>query len=417
MGYYEWVDALINAAPRYSTGFTMLLAAKPYNMPAEELKGFDSRHMLIRSFQETCLELFRAGLKNEIDPRVITWLMNETPESLGLTYHRTLEDRHFTLPVFFRTDEAKPGRLTEIQCPGSFWGELQLMFEYAGKMGYPLGDKSPADKFVDQLTRFLGCPPIVQHFLDKASAPAGMRYFIEKTRPGIKYWGIDRGVRLNDCNFIRHHAFVDLWTDLNLRSNLSRVNKGLTFDYPPHILFDQKATLTLPFWSLTRQYFTDEIRDLFPFTTPLLPGGIELQDGNCISFEEFSSWPKSERAYYLKLAGFNTELNWGSRAVYRLSNMGSGACLDFLQQCLSGYEQGKIWLLQKEEFQEDEITFATRDGQNHTRKLRAKFSGFYGPDGCLGVLATHRHHFKVHGQDETVASYVFSGGKSFDPMR
>lgn len=408
MNDYEWADASINAAPKYSTGFTMLLATQPYRTAPEVRRGYDSRLALIRSFQKISLDLFRAALRNEVDPRILTWLMNETPQSLGLSYHRSLEDRHFTLPHFFRTDECRPGRVTEIQCPGCLWGELQLTFENAARMGYAVGEDSPADQFVNQLTNLLGRPPIVHHFLDKATAPGGMRYFIEKTRPRVKYLAIDQGVRMNDCNFIRHHAFIDLWSDLNLHSNLSKVGNGLTFDYPPHLLFDQKATLTLPFWSLTRPYFTDEIRDLFPFTTPLLPGGIELEDGSCISIEGFSRWPKSERAYYLKLAGFDTELNWGSRAVFRLSNMGSGACLDFLRQCLSSYEQGKIWLLQKEEFQEDEITFATRDGQIHTLKLRAKFSGFYGPYGCLGILATHRHHFKVHGQEETVVSYVIT---------
>jgi hypothetical protein len=92
--------------------------------------------------------------------------------------------------------------------------------------------------------------------------------------------------------------------------------------------------------------------------------------------------------------------------VYRLSNLGSDACCNFLRQCLSGYERGQIWLLQKEEFQEDEIRFMTRDGTVHTRNLRGKFSGFYGPFGCIGVLAMHRHHYKVHGQDDTVISYV-----------
>lgn len=411
MDDYEWADGSINGAPKYSTGFTMRLAEQPYRMSQEVRRGYDSRLELIRSFQQTCLDIFRAALRNDLDPRILTWLLNETPVSLGLSYHRSLEDRHFTLPVFSRTDEATPGRLTEIQCPGSFWGELQLLYEFAARKGYPVGSEPPADQFVTQLTRLLGCTPVVQHYMDMASAPAGMRYFIEKTRPAVKYWAIDRGVKQDDCNFIRYHAFIELWADYNLHSLLSRVGNGITYDYPPHVLFDQKATLVLPCWSLTRQYFSDEIRELFPFTTPLLPDGIELQDGSIISIEEFSSWPKSSRAYYLKLAGFDTALNWGSRAVYRLSNLGRGACLDFLRQRISDYERGRIWLLQKEEFQEDEITFATRDGRVQTQKLRAKFSGFYGPYGCLGTLATHRRHFKVHGQEETVASYVTADGE------
>jgi hypothetical protein len=159
---------------------------------------------------------------------------------------------------------------------------------------------------------------------------------------------------------------------------------------------------------VTRESFADEIRDLFPFTTPLLPAGIELPDGTRVTIEEFARFPQSRRSYYVKYAGASLALNWGSKGVHRLSNLGSGACRDFLRQCLRGYERGEIWLLQKEEFQEDEVEHLARDGTVHTQRLRAKFSGYYGPDGCLGVLAMHRRHFKVHGQEETVLSYVLA---------
>jgi hypothetical protein len=286
-----------------------------------------------------------------------------------------------------------------------------VAFEYAVEMGYTGKENSPADRFAAQLADFLQVPPVVDHLLDNASAPPGMRYFIEKTRPRVKYWSIDRGVRGDDCNFIRSHAFFSICSDKDFLPRLAKVGNGVTYDLPPHILFDNKALLVLPFWSMTRGSFSDDIRDLFPFTTPLLPAGIELPDGTRVTIEEFSRWPQSRRSYFLKYAGSSYALNWGSRAVYRLSNLGSGACLDFLRQCLSGYERGKIWLLQKEECQEDEIEYLDRDGTVHTQRLRAKFSGYYGPDGCLGVLVMHRRHFKVHGQGETVLSYVLAEGE------
>jgi hypothetical protein len=238
-----------------------------------------------------------------------------------------------------------------------------------------------------------------------------MRYFIEKTRPRVRYWSIDRGVRGDDCNFIRSHAFFSICSDKDFLPRLARVGRGVTYDLPPHILFDNKALMVLPFWSLTRAFFSEEIRDLFPFTTPLLPAGIELPDGRRVSVEEFSRFPQSRRRYFLKYAGSSLALNWGSRAVYRLSNLGSGACLDFLRRCLGGYERGEIWLLQKEESQEDEIEYLDRDGTVQSERLRAKFSGYYGPAGCLGVLVMHRRHFKVHGQAETVLSYVLADGE------
>ncbi|HEX9013913.1 MAG TPA: hypothetical protein VF813_10365 [Anaerolineaceae bacterium] len=330
---------------------------------------------------------------------------------MGISYHRSLEERHFTLPVFFRTDEVKPGRIVEINCPAALWGELQLTFEFAAQQGYCSGQASPADQYAGQLIDFLQAPPVVHQFLDKASSPAASRFFIERSRPRVKYWGIDRGIRAADCNFIRHQTFIGLWTDDFLHERLSRAGRGLVFDAPPHVLFDQKAPLVLPYWSRTRQYFSDEIRDLFPFTTPLLPEGIELPDGTRISIDEFCRWSRSRRAYYLKLAGFNPQLNWGSKAVYRLSNLSAGACRDLLRQCLEGFERGQIWLLQEEETQDDEIEYLARDGTIHQQTMRAMFGGFYGPGGCLGVIAQHGEHYKVHGRQGGIISYVLAGDR------
>ncbi len=410
MDLYEWADDSINSSPRYATGFTQLLSTNPYQVSTAVRNEYVSRLPLIRSFQKTALAIFKSALNGEMDPRVLHWLTNEAPTGLGIGYHRGLEDRHFTLPVFFRTDEARPGRINEIQCPGSAWGDLQLTYEYTAKIGHNPGAVSPANQFAAQLTDFLKDTPVVHHLLDQSSAPPGMRFFIEKTRPHVKYWSIDPGVRVNDCNFVRSHSFYSLCSEYEFTSRMARVGNGVTYDLPPHILFDQKATLILPFWSMTRALFTDDIREILLFSTPLLPDGIELQDGTHVTIDEFSRLPKSRRSYYLKYAGADLSLNWGSKGVYRLSNLGSDACGDFLHQCLIGFERGRIWLLQKEEFQEDEISYITRDDKIHTQNLRGKFSGFYGPYGCLGVLAMHRHHFKVHGQEDTVVSYVLADG-------
>ncbi len=242
--------------------------------------------------------------------------------------------------------------------------------------------------------------------LDNSSIPAGMRYFIEKTRPSIRYWGIDRGITPKQCNFIRSHSFFGLCADNEFSSRLVRTGKGITFDLPPHVLFDQKASLVLPFWSLTRELFSDEIRNLLIFSTPLLPNGIELPGNNRISIEEFSQLPRSQRSYYLKYAGSNVALNWGSKAVYRLSNLSHESCLKLLNRCISNYSYGQTWLLQEEEIHDDKIDFLTRNCEKHVETLRAKFSSFYGPFGCLGILAMHRNHYKVHGQNDTVISHV-----------
>ncbi len=118
---YEWADNLIDSSPKYSTGFTQLLSVNPYVIPFSVWQLNDKKFSFVRSFQKTSLELFRAAIKNDTDSTILHWLMNDTPESLGIQYHRRLEERHYTLPMFFRTDEASLGRIVEIQCPGSLW--------------------------------------------------------------------------------------------------------------------------------------------------------------------------------------------------------------------------------------------------------------------------------------------------------
>ncbi len=415
MDIYEWADSAINSSPTCAMGLTLLLAAKPYVVPSASQRLYESRLPLIRSFQQTAIDVFKAALRNELYPSVLHWLINETPESFGIRYHRQLEDRHFSLPVFFRTDEAKPGRLIEMSCPGTLWGELQLVFEHAARLGYCAGEESPADRFATQLAAFLNAVPIVHQYVDGATSPAGTRFFMERTRPAVRYWGIDHGLRPGDCNFIRNPLFLSICTEDEFSRRMAKVGQGVTYDLPPNILFDQKASLVLPFWSLTREAFSDDIRDLFPFTTPLLPAGIELPDGSRVTIESFSRRSRSQRAYYLKYAGSDGAMNHGSRAVYRLSNLSSDACLSFLRECLSRYDSGHVWLLQQEETQDDEIVYQTRDGAVHTESLRSKFSGFYGPGGCLGVLAMHGRHYKVHGQADTVVSYVVAEREDDDP--
>lgn len=404
--FYEWADELFNTSLKFGMGFDELLATGPYWVSPETLSCYEERLRIIRDFQERTVRLFRNVLLTTPEGEVLSWLLNETPESLGISYHKALKDHHYSLPVFFRTDEVSPGRINEIQCPGSLWGELHLMFNYTRALGYTADQLPPAALFSRELHDYLGKPPVVQHLLDNSSAPAGMRYFIENTRPDIKYWSLDKGIKPSDCNFIRSHSFFGLCAENDFKHRLT--SGKATFDLPPHVIFDQKAPLVLPFWSATRDFFTDEIRSIFLYSTPLLPSGIEMPGNTLISIADFAKLPQSQRKFYLKYAGSDVSINWGSKAVFRLKKMSSAACLDLLNHCISEFKVGRIWLLQQEEAQDDEIEFSDRHGGVRKQKLRAKFSAFYGPASCFGVLAMHRNRNKVHGQEDTVLSYVLA---------
>ena len=407
MNIYSWADSQINSAPKYNTGFTQLMGKNPYLITSKEQDGVISRHLLIKEFMRLSVEIFKEVLFNDSDPALKHWLLNETPVNIAEKYHRSLNDNHFSLPVFCRTDESSLGKIMEINCPGSLWGELQLVYEYALLHGIEKENKSPAKLFANQLSSFLGMQPIIHYLLDGATVQPGMRYFIEKTRPEIQYATIDKGIRPDNCNFIRNHFFWGLCNEIYFLSRLPRIGIDIFYDLPPHVLFSQKAALVLPFWSKTRNFFSDEIRNIINYSVPLLPTGLELDSG-LVSIDEFCNLPRKKRGYYLKYAGSNVSMNWGSREVNRLNILSSDNCRTLLNRCLENFNTGEIWLLQKEDTQDDTISYFDRNSDDVQKQLRLKLSSFYGPGGCVGILAMHRNFYKVHGQNDTVISYVIS---------
>ena len=129
---YSWADQQFNNSFRASIGFTQLLSATPKYLDSCSYESLSKRVSLIHDFQDISIRIFRNALKYN-DQELLDWLLNETPASLGIEYHKNLEDCHYTKPVFFRTDEIGLGKIAEIQCPGSLWGELQLLYNFYKK--------------------------------------------------------------------------------------------------------------------------------------------------------------------------------------------------------------------------------------------------------------------------------------------
>lgn len=398
---YCWADNQYNRCFSVNTGFTQLLSVSPTIISSSEYRMANDRLQIIHEFQDTCISIFRRALQYD-DQELLHWLINETPQSFAADYHKRLDDRHFVKPVFFRTDEMIIGKIAEIQCPGSLWGELELVHNFYKGAGYSTSGFSPADVFSGQLATFLGQQPIIQYLIDNASAPVGVRYFIQQTRPKLLYWGIDKYIKALDCNFVRTHSFYSLCGENYFLTRLENNPQSFKYDFPPYVLFDQKATLVLPFWEKTRSFFSDRVRNLIIYSTPMLNENITLENGDKVSLETFSKFPRSRRRYYLKYAGSDVSINWGSKAVYRLSNYGYEQCLKLLQSCLFEHKKGKIWLLQKEYKEKKEVSYWERGGQLAKDNFNCKYSSFYGPFGLIGIVGSYRKHFKVHGQPETV---------------
>ncbi len=410
---YRQLDEDINQQLNIDVGFTALLRAAPYPMDERTLDGFRRRHAPLQRFQQTVCALFKASLDGEADPEIAQSVLADVPAHLAQAYHRRLTERQQRPPFFFRTDEPAAGKLSEIQCPGSGWclaEELLTLyrnnpevFGRAQHFGHSL-----AGGFAHALESQLGRPPVIHHLTDNASRPHGARYFLQRTREyGLKYFGSDRDLGPADCNFVRSHDFITLPHHNFFAERLERCEQGqLWFDLSPSALFDGKIIMAWPFWSKTRAHFDDECRALFPFTSVVSPQGCEWIDGSRLTLDDFCRMPRRQRGYFLKYAGTDIALNWGSKSVFLASTLSKAQCEELARTLLADHACGRRWILQEAVQHSEPVTGLSRDGAMIETMANVKFSGFYGPGGLLGILVMHKAAHKIHGSAGTIMSAV-----------
>ncbi len=411
--YYRQLDDGINETIGVNIGWTGLIASRPYPMEESTYEGFRSRHALIKTFQEQTLALFRASLNHECDPEIARMVVGELPEEWGTRYHQQLTEFQHRTPVFFRTDEVSPGKLSEIQCSGSGWGLAeqlrQLYCDNESAFGPPkYFHDSLATGFASALQSYLGAEPCIHHLVDNASRPHGMRYFIQRVRrQGAKYFSYDRDVSPSDCNFVRSHDFVTLPHHNFFDDRMERCNQGeVSVDLPPSNLFDGKIILAWPFWEKTRHWYSDEVRSLFPYTNIIHPDGVELEGGERLSIEEFCQIPQRRREFYIKYAGTDIGINWGSKSVFLASTFSQVKCRELMETIVKDRQRNRHWVIQQAIRQKEQVSGLDLKGELLEGDAYTKLSGFYGPGGLMAILAMQKCHHKVHGSSETIMSIV-----------
>ncbi len=411
--YYDFLDNNINDSIKADVGFSCLISSAYYNLEDGEKEKFFNRYEKINRFQKICVDIFNASLNREIDPEIANLVINELPEYCGHRFHKELLAKKKDLPVFFRTDEVEPGKISEIQCPGSAWGLYEQVYQFFDYFRSQTGDSSLfkqglGKSFSDALKGRLPHEPLIHHLMDNASIPAGIRFFIQATRQyGLKYFGYDKGVTPYNCNFIRSHAFQGLLSDNFFRMRMEKALEGEVFhDLPPSILFDEKIPLIFPFWEKTREYFTEELRDLFPYTQLIQPEGFELEDGNWITIDKFIDLPRKKRNYYIKYAGSDLALNWGSKGVFYAGSLSKSKAKEIFDKISKDFALKKYWIIQKGHLCSTKTGYIDRNNREKETRVNSKYSGFYGPEGLMGVLVMQRPFYKVHGSEDTIVSIV-----------
>lgn len=363
-----------------------------------EEKGFT-----IKEFLSTVSHLAQKALI-ENDDEILRILFSEAPLGLSIDYHKALPNCCWDIPLLFRTDESISGKIYEVQAPGSGWGDLYLYALCYKELGINVPSRllSFPDIYAKNIMEATNKEtPKVFHMTDAASVPYSVRYLINITKK-IKYWGYSSDVSMHDIDCLVSHSVVSIVASNYFVDYLQMAKEGkLLFALPPNLIFDEKAIYLLPFYRKTRDLFSDKVRSLFPFTSIIENNGFYDKDGVFITIDKFVSRAPKDRKYYLKYGGPDTNRNWGSRSVYRLSGNDCGI---LLRNAMEKAKEGEIWLIQEDESKTTSAVSISNDLGNliFSKRLNIKLSCFYGKDDLpMGIKVMGRHHFKVHGQKDT----------------
>jgi hypothetical protein len=409
LDHRKCLDAILIEKGLSGVFFNENILSEPIRLSESEVRVRIQNYKSIQSFFETALQLFQDVLVTSQNEYLVNLLLNDSTSKVPISFYRSLPKEAWTTPLFYRTDASRNGKVYEIQCPGSGWGDVILLEEIykkqIGEEAYPYyGMKERFQRSVQIVTNTES--PIVMHLLDNSSNPCMMRFFINETTNPLRYWGYTVGLRSPECQLIRSHSVYGLLAENLFQIRLDNLKDGkVKFDTPPILLFDQKMILCLPFMKETRGHFSDEIRKTLAYSVPLTPKGFLDHDGTWVSLSDFHNRPSSGRKYFLKYGGCDTSINWGSRAVYRLDSTSSKRHTDL---AVADYLQGRPWIIQPDYSEKEEVSYtANAELGEVTEKLTAKYSTFYGPMGVMAIRTHHRRGTKVHGQPDSVAGMAY----------
>lgn len=400
MNPYDLLNALVTDVARSPAAYTSLITSEPnHKIPLEQRRQLEARSKAINEWEQITLNLFRASLLGDTYPEIAEAFFHDTPPHL-IAYHRNLlAETPTTTPLFIRTDESVLGKIVEINAPGGCWGFYEILQDYYRDRGYLVGEPL-SKRWVEAARTKTIKQPVVHQFLDNLSHPPSERYFAVKKRRYAPHFAWDAGIRWSDCNLIRGHVYSSLLNDRFFAERRRAWIKGaLHYDLPPLAIWRQKVPMALPFWRLTRDYYSDEIRDLFPYTVFIDLSGFDLPDGDHITIDQFCALPKGRRKFYLKYAGADIEKDWGGKGVYNLQERSRIATARLLDYVLN---EKACYVVQQSYPSSSIIEYISKDGEPAQADMHNKFSCFYGPTGMLAILSMHRTLSKVGGSDDTV---------------
>lgn len=133
---------------------------------------------------------------------------------------------------------------------------------------------------------------------------------------------------------------------------------------------------------------------------------MELKGGEHISIEDFCKIPNLQRKYYIKYAGTDIGINWGSKSVFLASTFSQIKCRELMEMIVNDGQRNRYWIIQEAIRKKEDVSGIDLKGELFEARANTKLSGFYGPNGLMAIMAMQKCNHKVHGSAETIMSIV-----------
>jgi hypothetical protein len=122
MRFIEEINKHLSEITQEQTSFTMKPSPIPHRLQPCERDGYSNRYKTIMEFFEISANIV-SKIFNE-DKNLRSAVIGPRNDVLFKMENGWQKDFPLSMPIFFRTDEAVPGKIVEIQCPGSGLAQL-----------------------------------------------------------------------------------------------------------------------------------------------------------------------------------------------------------------------------------------------------------------------------------------------------
>ncbi|MBU1167560.1 hypothetical protein KKC60_04100 [Patescibacteria group bacterium] len=396
-----------------SEGFSMRVSPDPFTLTGQEFSTLERRGPLYWEWLRGVNKVYQEGLTN---PQ-LKWLSTMFEKGLSPAMIAVQRSVLGSTPRLLRCDQSSITATCEVQVPMSLgaWGFCQgIILAYPEVFsnhcfGNPVGDLIQGFLQAMRLSSGKENPVIFIPQSPKKQYQKAEDFFIRKVaEQGGKIICAPLEIlqdqeRAREIDLIypsSRHRCDEKAAELML----ALMEKGVTLEPPPNLLFDQKIAIILPFLPESRDFFSDEVRALFPEARLVGKRDLELAD-----------LPASKRKeYILKYAGLDPRQKSGGVAVFRFDGSRKEA-KRLLERAVQATMRDDYWILQKLVREKRTIRFWDEEkDQIKEQPMYYRFNPFYLREEndeirLFGSVVCTSTFWKVGGRYDSVIQEVRIG--------